>query len=217
MVGPLSEVSVTSNSLVSERHRVTEMKRYSDRPIFELPVVMIGIVPIYNLPGNPQIRFSGEVLAEIYLGHIKNWNDPAITKLNPGVSFPSMPINVIYRPAGKGSNYVFTEFLSKVSAKFRDQIGRTTSAIRPGGTGSPSRRPTRREDPGLSVPTPSLTGPASDPSSTIAAAAHARPTLSPGCRRPISLSEDPRSPRPGDSRLTASNRLVFPAPLGPNR
>jgi phosphate transport system substrate-binding protein len=93
----------------------------------ELPVVMIAIVPIYNLPGSPQLRLSGEVLAEIYLGHIKTWNDSAITKLNPGTSLPNVPIKVIYRPAGKGSNYVFTEFLSKVSPRFRDQIGRSTS------------------------------------------------------------------------------------------
>ncbi|HEY7402604.1 MAG TPA: phosphate ABC transporter substrate-binding protein PstS [Candidatus Angelobacter sp.] len=95
--------------------------------LVELPVVMIGIVPIYNLPGNPQIRFTGEVLADIYLGHIKYWNDPAIKKLNPAVNLPNMPINVIYRPGGKGSNYVFTEFLSRASAKFHDQIGRSTS------------------------------------------------------------------------------------------
>jgi phosphate transport system substrate-binding protein len=93
----------------------------------ELPVVIIGIVPIYNLPGNPHLRLTGEVLAEIYLGHIKNWNDAAITKLNPGVSLPNAPIRVIYRPAGKGTNYVFTEFLSKTNAKFRDQIGRSAS------------------------------------------------------------------------------------------
>ena len=104
----------------------------------ELPVVMIGIVPIYNLPGNPQLRLSGEVLAEIYLGHIKSWNDPAIKKLNPGVSLPNMPISVIYRPAGKGSNFVFTEFLSKVSPRFRDQIGRSASPKWP--VGQPAER-----------------------------------------------------------------------------
>ncbi len=99
----------------------------------ELPVVLIGIVPIYNLPGNPHLRFSGEALAEIYLGHIKTWNDPAIAKLNPDVNLPNVPIHVIYRPAGKGSNYVFTEFLSKVSSKFRGQIGRTASPQWPAG------------------------------------------------------------------------------------
>ncbi|HET9838340.1 MAG TPA: phosphate ABC transporter substrate-binding protein PstS [Candidatus Angelobacter sp.] len=99
----------------------------------ELPVVMIGIVPIYNLPGNPQLRLSGEVLAEIYLGTIKSWNDPAIRKLNPSSNLPNMQITVVYRPAGKGSNYVFTEFLSKTSARFRAQIGRSASPKWPAG------------------------------------------------------------------------------------
>jgi phosphate transport system substrate-binding protein len=116
----------------------------------ELPVVMIGIVPIYNLPGNPQLRLSGEVLAEIYLGSVKNWNDPAIKKLNPNVSLPSMPISVIYRPAGKGSNYVFTEFLSKVSPRFREQIGRSTSPKWP--VGQPAERSSDMADKVKSTP-----------------------------------------------------------------
>ena len=116
----------------------------------ELPVVIIGIVPIYNLPGNPQLRFSGEVLADIYLGHIKYWNDPAIKKLNPTVNLPNMPINVIYRPGGKGSNYVFTEFLSHASAKFREQIGRNASPKWP--TGQPAERSSDMADKVKSTP-----------------------------------------------------------------
>ena len=93
----------------------------------ELPVVLIGIVPIYNLPGIQNLRLSGDVLAQVYLGHIRNWNDPAVVRLNPGTTLPNLPIQVVYRPAGKGSNYVFTEYLSKVNAKFREQIGRSAS------------------------------------------------------------------------------------------
>ncbi|HZU30393.1 MAG TPA: phosphate ABC transporter substrate-binding protein PstS [Candidatus Angelobacter sp.] len=104
----------------------------------ELPVVLIGIVPIYNLPGNPQLRLTGDVLSDIYLGHIKTWNDPALVKLNSAIKLPNLPINIIYRPAGKGSNYVFTEFLSKTSVKFRDQIGRTASPKWP--VGQPAER-----------------------------------------------------------------------------
>ena len=104
----------------------------------ELPVVLIGIVPIYNLPGNPQLRLSGEVLADVYLGHVKNWNDAAMVKLNPGITLPSLPIRVINRPAGKGSNYVFTDFLSKASVRFRDQIGRSPSPKWP--VGEPAER-----------------------------------------------------------------------------
>ncbi|HZS27509.1 MAG TPA: phosphate ABC transporter substrate-binding protein PstS [Candidatus Angelobacter sp.] len=116
----------------------------------ELPVVMIGIVPIYNLPGNPQLRFSGEVLADIYLGHIKNWSDPAIKRLNPGVNLPNLAIDVIYRPGGKGTNYVFTEFLSKASPKFRDQIGRSASPKWP--VGQPAERSSDMADKVKSAP-----------------------------------------------------------------
>lgn len=101
----------------------------------ELPSVLIGIVPIYHLPGvHEELRFSGPALADIFLGQIKKWNDPEIAKLNPGVSLPDMPIKVFYRPAGKGSNYVFTDFLSKTSSRFRGRIGISPSPNWPVGT-----------------------------------------------------------------------------------
>jgi phosphate transport system substrate-binding protein len=103
--------------------------------LIELPAAIIALVPIYNLPGLHQdLHFSGELLAEIFLGEVKNWNDPRIVKLNPGVSLPDMPIQVIYRPGGKGSNYVFTDFLSKTSQRFHEKIGRTPSPHWPVGT-----------------------------------------------------------------------------------
>jgi len=67
------------------------------------------------------------VLADIFLGVVKTWNAPQIAKLNPDIALPSTAIHVIHRPAGKGSNYVFTDFLSKSSAKFRAQIGVSAS------------------------------------------------------------------------------------------
>jgi phosphate transport system substrate-binding protein len=92
--------------------------------LIEVPAVVIGIVPIYNIPGvQTELRFSGEVLADIFLGRIKSWNSPALAKLNPGVSLPDVPIKVVNRPAGKGSNYIFTEFLSKTSPRFRGELG----------------------------------------------------------------------------------------------
>ena len=103
-------------------------KERSEGNLLEVPAVLIGIVPIYNLPGvQGELRFSGEVLAEIFLGQIKNWNSPSIAKLNPRVSLPDLPIKVIQRPAGKGSNYVFSEFLSKSSSRFKSEIGTTPS------------------------------------------------------------------------------------------
>lgn len=107
--------------------------------LVELPAVLIGIAPVYNLPGvREEIRLSGEVLALIFLGEIKTWNAPQISKLNPEVALPSLPIQVINRPAGKGSNYVLTDFLSKVNSKFREQIGVTPSPKWP--VGEPAER-----------------------------------------------------------------------------
>src|SRR6202041_1446640 len=106
---------------------LTDKARKEDG-LIELPVVLIGIVPIYNLPTVHQdIRLSGEVLAEIFLGDMKTWNAPQIAKLNPGVNLPNLPIQVVNRPAGKGSNYVFTDFLSKASSRFRSQVGVSAS------------------------------------------------------------------------------------------
>ena len=114
-------------------------KDRSEGGLLELPVVIIGIVPIYNLPGvHQQLRFSGEVLAEIFLGDVKNWNAAPIAKLNPDIDLPNLPLHVINRPAGKGSNYVFSEFLSKSSSRFRDQIGVSASPKWP--VGEPADR-----------------------------------------------------------------------------
>jgi phosphate transport system substrate-binding protein len=101
--------------------------------------VLIGIVPVYNLPDvHQELRLSGEVLAQIFLGEVKVWNAPQIAKLNPEITLPGLPIQVINRPAGKGSNYVFTDFLSKVSSKFRAQVGITPSPKWP--VGEPAER-----------------------------------------------------------------------------
>src|SRR5260221_3579286 len=103
-------------------------KQRAEEGLVELPVSIIGIVPIYNVPHlSQELRLSGEVLADIYLGVIKNWSAIQIARLNPGVELPNLPIKVVQRPAGKGSNYVFTEFLSKSSPKFRSQIGTSLS------------------------------------------------------------------------------------------
>jgi phosphate transport system substrate-binding protein len=103
-------------------------KERNEDDLIELPVVLIGIVPIYNLPDvRHELRLSGEVLADIFLGDIKNWNAAPIAKLNPEIALPNIAIQVVNRPAGKGSNFVFTDFLSKTSPKFRGQVGTTPS------------------------------------------------------------------------------------------
>lgn len=90
-------------------------------------MALVSIVPIYNLPGNPELRFSGDLLAKIYLGTVKKWSDSRIAMLNPGVKLPDLNIRVVHRDAGKGSNFVFTDFLSKSNVEFRSQVGTNAS------------------------------------------------------------------------------------------
>jgi phosphate transport system substrate-binding protein len=95
--------------------------------VLELPILLMGLVPIYNVPGTQGLRFSGDLLAQIYLGHVKKWNAPQVAQLNPHASLPDMPIKVVYRSPGKGTNYIFTDFLSKANAEFRNKVGRSVS------------------------------------------------------------------------------------------
>jgi phosphate transport system substrate-binding protein len=103
-------------------------KELSDLRLTLVPTVLVAIVPIYNLPGvSGEVRFSGEALAEIYLGKISKWNDAALARVNPTLNLPNVAIKVVYRPAGKGSNFIFSDYLSKVSPAFRTSVGRSAS------------------------------------------------------------------------------------------
>ena len=134
----IKQISHNAGDFGAGESQLTE-KEKKEGNLTELPVVLIGIVPIYNLPDvHHELRLSGDVLAQIFLGDVKMWNAPQIAKLNPDVDLPSLPIRVVNRPAGKGSNYVFTEFLSKVSPKFRAQLGVTPSPKWP--VGEPAER-----------------------------------------------------------------------------
>ncbi len=134
----IKQISHSAGDFGAGEAQLTEKER-KEGNLIELPIVIIGIVPIYNLPDiHQELRLSGEVLAAIYLGEVKMWNAPQIAKLNPDISLPSLPIQVINRPAGKGSNYVFTDFLSKSSSKFRSQIGVSPSPKWP--VGEPAER-----------------------------------------------------------------------------
>ena len=98
------------------------------KPILELPAVLIGIVAIYELPGvKGELKLTGHVLTSIFLGKIKVWNDPAITRLNPDMSLPALPIRVFHRNDGKGSNYILSDYLCKVSPEFLAVAGRGES------------------------------------------------------------------------------------------
>ncbi len=96
--------------------------------ILQLPTVLIGIVIIYHTPGiGDGLHLSGPVIADIFLGKIKSWNDPAIAKLNPSVRLPGTAISVVHRTEGKGSSYILADYLSKLSPEFLAKAGRSMS------------------------------------------------------------------------------------------
>jgi phosphate transport system substrate-binding protein len=106
------------------------------RSILELPAVLIGIVIMYELPGaKGELKLTGPLLASIFLGRIKSWNDPAIAKLNPEMNLPELPIQVLHRNEGKGSNYILSDYLAKVSPEFLAAAGRGESPKWPVGQG----------------------------------------------------------------------------------
>jgi phosphate transport system substrate-binding protein len=114
-----------------------EQLKNAPAPILHFPTVLGGVVPVYNVPGVTQpLRFSGPVLANIYLGKITKWNDPAIAQLNPSVTLPDTDIAVVHRSDGSGTTYIFCDFLSKVSPDFKQKVGVATSVSWPAGVGA---------------------------------------------------------------------------------
>jgi len=104
--------------------------------ILHVPITLGAVVPTYNIPGvDKQLKFSGKVLADIYLGKIKTWNDAAITKLNPDVKLPPLPITVVRRSDGSGTTFVFVDFLSSVSKEWKTKVGTATAVNWPTGIG----------------------------------------------------------------------------------
>lgn len=103
-------------------------------PVLELPSVLIGIVIVYNVPAAAgDLKLTGPVLADIFLGKIKSWGDPAIARLNPEMRLPAQPIQVIHRTDGKGANFILSDFLCKLSPDFLAKAGRGESPKWPTG------------------------------------------------------------------------------------
>lgn len=105
--------------------------------LMQFPAVMGGVVPVYNLKGiaSGSVKFTGEVLADIYLGKIRHWNDPALQALNPEVKLPAEPIIVVHRSDGSGTTFLFAHYLSQVSKEWTDKVGVGTSVRFPAGQG----------------------------------------------------------------------------------
>ena len=102
----------------------------------QIPWALSATSVAFNLDGIDTIKLTGELLAQIYLGEVKAWDDPAIAELNPGVELPSTPVRPVYRSDSSGTSYNFTDFLSEESPAWKSQVGRGTNANWPAGTGA---------------------------------------------------------------------------------
>jgi phosphate transport system substrate-binding protein len=105
--------------------------------LIQFPTVIGGVVPVVNIPGiKPgQLKLTGEVLGNIYLGKITKWNDASIAVLNAGVPLPDAVISVVHRADGSGTSFIFTHYLSKVNAEWKAKVGEGTAVNWPNGTG----------------------------------------------------------------------------------
>ena len=135
-----SDMPVTDEQLAASKTKLTH-----------IPTVMGAVVASFNVPGISDLKFSPDVLADIYLGKIANWNDPRIAKDNAGVSLPNLKIIVVHRSDGSGTSYIFTDYLSKVSSDWANGPGRGASPSWPmgvGGKGNPGVAGLVRQLPG---------------------------------------------------------------------
>jgi phosphate transport system substrate-binding protein len=103
--------------------------------LLHIPTVAGADVVAYNLPGNPKLKLDADTIAGIFLGQIKNWNDPKITALNSGTKLPDQEIVVVHRSDGSGTTYIWTDYLSKISPEWKTKVGTNTSVNWPTGIG----------------------------------------------------------------------------------
>lgn len=113
-----------------------EQLKAAPRRVLHFPTVLGADVPVYNVANvGPDLKFSGTLLADIFLGKVNKWNDPAIAKLNAGVSLPSTDITVVHRSDGSGTTYIWADYLAKISPEWKSRVGVNTSVNWPTGVG----------------------------------------------------------------------------------
>ena len=129
VTGGLVDFGASDGPMTDEQMASSKVK------LIHLPTVLGAVVPVFNVPGVNDLRFSGDVLADIYLGKIQSWDDARIAKDNPGVKLPGQKIIVVHRSDGSGTSYIFTDYLSKVSKDWAGGPGKGTSPSWPAGVG----------------------------------------------------------------------------------
>jgi phosphate transport system substrate-binding protein len=115
-----------------------EAAKLASSNLVQFPAVMGAVVPIVNIPGvaDNQLKLTGEVLSDIYLGKITKWNDPKLVEMNHGVNLPNLAIAPVYRADGSGTTFVFTSYLSAVSPEWKEKVGASTSVKWAAGNGA---------------------------------------------------------------------------------
>ena len=120
-------------------------------PVLHIPTCAGAVVVTYNLAGEPQLKFTPDIVADIFLGKIKKWNDPRLTAINPEVKLPDTEITVVHRSDGSGTTAIFSSYLSKVSTEWKDKVGAGPSLNWPvglGGKGNPGVAGLVKQTPG---------------------------------------------------------------------
>jgi len=120
----------------SDAPMTPEQLQGSPGRILHFPTVLGAVVPVYNIPNvRTELKFTGPLLADIFLGKITKWNDPAIAKQNGGVTLPATDITVVHRAEGSGTTYIFVDFLAKTSPEWKTKVGVNASVNWPTGVG----------------------------------------------------------------------------------
>lgn len=104
--------------------------------VLHIPTCVGAVVAAYNIPGNPDLRFSSNLLGDIFMGKITKWNDSKILAENPGIQLPNIDITVVYRSDGSGTTFIFSDYMSKVNSEWKEKIGSGKSLLWPAGIGA---------------------------------------------------------------------------------
>jgi phosphate transport system substrate-binding protein len=135
-----------SDAIMSE----ADLKEAS-APILHIPTCAGAVVLAYNLPGHPPLKFTPDVIGDLFLGRIVKWNDRRLADINPGVKLPDMNVTVVHRSDGSGTTFIFSDYLSKVSREWKEKVGAGTSLNWPtglGGKGNPGVAGLVKQTPG---------------------------------------------------------------------
>jgi phosphate transport system substrate-binding protein len=128
-----ADFSCTDLRLTAEQQRLAD----ESGGLVQIPILLTAVAPVYHLEGiDKRLRFSGAVMADLFLGRVRMWNDPALRALNPGVDLPHREITVLHRADLSGTTTVFTSYLSRVSDDWRQSVGSGASVQWPVGIGA---------------------------------------------------------------------------------